>query len=118
MKSLKSNQVFTQNRINQLGMITLNARNSLYQGDMKELGRLLDMAQEELVAIGVSDDQINRMVEVARNFGALGAKLTGGGLGGCILALAPNYAKARVIANQLMKAGAIHSWYFTLESKG
>jgi mevalonate kinase len=115
---IQSNPVQTQHSLNQLGMITLEARTALSHGDMKYLGRLLDKAQDELVAIGVSDDRINRLVAAARYSGALGAKLTGGGQGGCILALAPNYAKAKVIADKLMKAGATNSWYFTLECKG
>lgn len=115
---MKSNPVPTLESLNQLGMITIDAKTALSQGDMKYLGGLLNQAHDELVSIGVSDDSINRMVEVARYSGALGAKLTGGGLGGCMIALAPTYTKAKVIADKLLKAGASNSWYFTLECNG
>ena len=43
--------------------------------------------------------------------GALGAKLTGGGLGGCIMALAPSGAHAEKIRDALYRAGAVHTWH-------
>ena len=47
---------------------------------------MLNEAQKELEALGVSDTGLNRLIDFARQEGALGAKLTGGGNGGCIIA--------------------------------
>lgn len=107
-----------QKSLNQLGTITFEARAALLVGNMNRLGKLIDFAQDELMAIGVSDEGINRLVDAARKAGALGAKLTGGGRGGCILALAQNLVHAKAIANTLMKEGAYNTWYFKLESRG
>lgn len=63
--------------------------------------------------LGVSDKYLNGLVEKARISGALGAKLTGGGLGGCMIALAGSMEQAREIAEGLMKAGANQTWYFS-----
>jgi mevalonate kinase len=101
--------------INILGEITLEVRRTLSKGDTKMLGRQLNLAQDELIELGVSDEGINRLIAMARNAGALGAKLTGGGRGGCILALAKNTTHAQTIANTLQKNGATNTWCFKLD---
>lgn len=106
----------TQKALNMLGAITLEAREALYDGDMKLLGELFNSAQSGLIDLGVSNGDINRLIDVARKAGALGAKLTGAGRGGCIIALAHNLANAKAIAKSLMKAGALNTWYFSVES--
>jgi mevalonate kinase len=107
----------TQKSLENLGVITHEAKFALSKGDIYRVGRLLDFAQDELVAIGISDEGLNELVEVARNAGALGAKLTGGGRGGCIIALAQNQLHANAIAKILMEKGASNTWYFSLESQ-
>ncbi|MRH44437.1 mevalonate kinase [Aquibacillus halophilus] len=111
----KSQPQVTQTSINRLGEITLKAGQALSSGDSELLGESLNSAQMELDSLGVSDQGINQLVETARKLGALGAKLTGGGRGGCVLALAKNGADAALLANGLKDAGAHQTWFFTLE---
>lgn len=59
------------------------------RGDLASLGRIMDENQGELSHLEVSCPEIDRMCVLAREAGALGAKLTGGGGGGCVLALCP-----------------------------
>ncbi|TDT62847.1 mevalonate kinase [Fonticella tunisiensis] len=99
--------------LEKIGKIVDEAKNALLNGDMYLLGQLLNRNQEELISLGVSDDGLNRLIERARNAGALGAKLTGGGLGGCMIALADSLESARIISSELMKSGAFRSWYFS-----
>ena len=47
----------------------------------------LDLNQMVLAGLGVSTEELERMCAVAREHGALGAKLTGAGGGGCMIAL-------------------------------
>ena len=108
----------TQKSVDHLGVITLEARAALSAGNLEWLGRLFDQAQAELAALGVSDDSINRLVDTAKKAGALGAKLTGGGRGGCVLALAKDLGQAKRIANTLMKDGAANTWYFRFDGNG
>jgi mevalonate kinase len=68
----------------------------------KELGRFMDMNQGLLDVLGVGHPQLSRLVFAARNAGALGAKITGAGGGGCMVALCPKHLKNRV-------AGAIEA---------
>jgi len=57
-------------------------------GDLAALGRAFDRNQALLEALGVSAPEVEALVARARASGALGAKLTGGGAGGAVIALA------------------------------
>jgi mevalonate kinase len=101
--------------LDEIEKITEGARDALISGNSDLLGELMNRNQKELIFLGVSDAGINELVRAARNTGALGAKLTGGGLGGCIIALAASLQQAKEISEGLLKAGASESWYFSNE---
>ena len=65
---------------------------ALESGDLDALGQLFDLAHGYLNACGVSRVANERMVACAREAGALGAKLTGAGAGGAVVAAAPRRA--------------------------
>jgi mevalonate kinase len=65
-----------------------NARLCIEAGDLPGLGKLMDLNQMLLSGLMVSTEAIERACETARLAGALGAKLTGAGGGGCVVALA------------------------------
>ena len=75
----------------------------LRAGDWAALGALMDLCHGLLNAIGVSTPQLERMVSVARLGGAAGAKLTGAGGGGSIVALCPG--KVAEVRRALQRAG-------------
>jgi mevalonate kinase len=66
---------------------------ALAVGDVDGLGRLFDVAHGLLVSLRVSSAEIEIMVHGARAAGAVGAKLTGAGGGGAVIALAPGHEK-------------------------
>jgi mevalonate kinase len=74
------------------------ARDALAAGELPALGELLRRNQLLLEALGVSNEPIQRLVEASLQAGALGAKLSGSGGGGIVIALAPPGASARVAA--------------------
>jgi mevalonate kinase len=74
--------------------LTRNARLALEAGDRVALGKLMDLNQMLLSGLFVSSPEIERMCALARDAGALGAKLTGAGGGGCVVALVPGGAVA------------------------
>ncbi len=82
-----------------------SARRALERGDIRALGELMDVNHGLLYALGVSIPEIERLVWSARRAGALGAKLTGAGLGGTILALVEP-SSAPLVAKALRDAGA------------
>jgi mevalonate kinase len=85
------------------GHVVRAGREALETGDWESLGTLMDTAQGLLNAFGVSTPALERMLAIARGAGALGAKLSGAGGGGVIIALAP--ASAERIAEALRAAG-------------
>ncbi|MEM9074179.1 MAG: mevalonate kinase [Myxococcota bacterium] len=78
-----------------------NAKLAVEAGDLKGLGQLMDMNQALLAALMISTERLETLCRVARDTGALGAKLTGAGGGGCMIALAPDLAVAESIENAL-----------------
>ena len=70
--------------------------------DPKELGQYMNMNHSLLDALGVGHPQLSRLVLAARSAGAYGAKITGAGGGGCMVALCPKQLKHRI-------AGAIEA---------
>lgn len=74
------------------------------------LGVAMDTAHLLLADLGVSSPELDGLVAAARGAGALGAKLTGGGRGGCVLALATDADHAELIAGTLLGAGAADTW--------
>jgi mevalonate kinase len=68
--------------------LVANARLALEANDSVGLGRLMDLNQMLLSGLMLSTEEIEAMCRLAREAGALGAKLTGSGGGGCVVALA------------------------------
>jgi mevalonate kinase len=66
------------------------------RGSHGELGAAMNENQRHLEALEVSCPEIERLCAIARDAGAVGAKLTGGGGGGCVIAVAP--AREQTIA--------------------
>jgi mevalonate kinase len=73
-----------------MGTATAEAIEAIKLNNMSILGEILTMTHGLLVAAGVSSPILDELCSVAREHGARGAKLTGAGGGGCILALPPD----------------------------
>jgi hydroxymethylglutaryl-CoA reductase len=67
---------------------------ALARSDYAELGRLMNICHGLLNAIEVSTAELENMVSIARAAGAVGAKVTGAGGGGSIVALCPGSVAA------------------------
>jgi len=63
--------------------LAVAGRKALEEGDLKKVGALMNENHRILQEIGVSSKELDLLVEMARKQGAFGAKLTGGGGGGC-----------------------------------
>lgn len=71
-----------------IGALVDNARLCIEAGDLPGLGKLMDLNQMLLAGLMVSTEAIEKACDAARRAGALGAKLTGAGGGGAVVALA------------------------------
>ncbi|MGH2537423.1 MAG: mevalonate kinase [Candidatus Promineifilaceae bacterium] len=87
------------------GRIVAAARSALEAGDRPALGQLMNDNQSLLADMGVSSPELARLAEVARSAGAFGAKLSGAGRGGHLIALVGPASEAAVRA-ALQAAGA------------
>ena len=97
-----------------LGELTQQAEEAISQKDSEGLGQILSQAHFHLKEIGVSSPEADSLVETALSHGALGAKMSGGGLGGCIIALADSLTDAQELAERLEEKGAVQTWIESL----
>ena len=97
-----------------LGELTQQAEDAIRRKDAEELGQILSQAHLHLKEIGVSSPEADSLVEMALSHGALGAKMSGGGLGGCIIALVANLDQAQELAKRLEEKGAVQTWIESL----
>lgn len=96
--------------IKELGLITRTGMEKIKEKNINDFGQLMFKAHQILIEIGVSDSNLNTLVDTAVENGALGAKLTGGGRGGCMIALADNKEEAYSISEALIRKGAKNTW--------
>ncbi|AHF99718.1 mevalonate kinase [Halostagnicola larsenii XH-48] len=92
VRDLRAEYEFASNTVDSIGNIVRNGEQALENGDVEELGRLMNFNHGLLSALGVSSRSLDAMVWAARDADAYGAKLTGSGGGGCIVALDPTEA--------------------------
>ena len=97
-----------------LGELTQQAEEAIKARDAVMLGEILTKAHGNLKEIGVSSLEADALVETALDHGALGAKMSGGGLGGCIIALAADDHQAQDLAERLEEKGAVQTWIESL----
>lgn len=88
-----------------IGKLVDRARECIEYGLSESLGPLMDENHALLGEIGVSSIELDRLVDAARRAGASGAKLSGGGRGGNMIALVNGDAAGRVV-EALQAAGA------------
>ena len=89
------------------------AREALIDLNFEKVGELMNKNHALLQELTVSCKELDHLVNVARENGALGAKMTGTGRGGNMIALAPDDATAGKIAEALKKGGAAGVWTTT-----
>jgi mevalonate kinase len=91
----------------EIACIVADARGFIEAGEPWKLGLLMDRNHELLTQMGVSSPELDYLVDAARSAGSLGAKLSGGGRGGNMIALVSQETR-QVVAQALLDAGAKH----------
>jgi mevalonate kinase len=99
-----------------VGEIVWDARQAIERGDNDELGKLMDANHDLLKVMTVSSVELDGLIETAHKSGALGAKLSGGGRGGNMIALVSR-EKAPALAEALLSAGAKRAIVTTIQPK-
>ncbi len=107
---LESNPVEVGAQLNKLGEIASVAEDDLAFGRIENMGKQMTFAHRILADLGVSTAKLDALVDAACKHGALGAKLTGGGGGGCVIALADSEDAAKRVSEAFKNAGACDTW--------
>ncbi|MEU5902597.1 mevalonate kinase [Streptomyces venezuelae] len=97
-------------------LLTDRARQALAQDTPDALGPYLTAYHHLLREARLSTERIDALVEAALAAGSLGAKITGGGLGGCMIALVPS-DQAGTVTRRLHAAGAQQTWVLPLTAR-
>lgn len=115
-KLKETNPEFVNDAIIKLGKLTQLSKDYLVKNNSLQLGKVMSQAHQILKALSISNHSLDNLVVTALDAGALGAKLTGGGKGGCIIALANNEAEAKHISKALQASGALETWIMELSN--
>jgi len=97
-----------------IGKLAVAARSTIEEGNNVALGPLMNENHELLQKLDVSSPDLDKLVLAAREAGALGAKLSGGGRGGNIIALAAE-GHADEIKTAVEAAGARNAFITTVK---
>ena len=98
----------------QIDSLVLRGVQAIQDNNLVALGELMNICQGMLNALQVSTPELEQLVNIARENGALGAKLTGGGGGGSIIALSNGDTEPLVSA---IRAAGYHAVPFVLTSE-
>ena len=110
----KRNPQFIEAALAEIGRIALFGRKAFEQGDLSALGDAMNANQALLAQLDLSCEALEKLIVAARQAGALGAKLTGGGKGGNMLALVtPETQEA--VRKALLSAGAVSIYQTNLK---
>ncbi|MGW4820630.1 mevalonate kinase [Streptomyces sp. NPDC004227] len=96
--------------VRRVSSLTRKAVRDLAHGRLSDFGARLTENHRLLREIGISTDRIDALVEAALEAGGLGAKISGGGLGGCMITLAGGPSGAEAVVRRLHEAGAARTW--------
>ncbi|MGV9680580.1 mevalonate kinase [Nocardia sp. NPDC003482] len=90
--------------------LTTAAVEDLTRGRVGNVGQLMTDNHDLLRQFGLSAAEVDRLVCAALTTGAAGAKLSGGGLGGCVIALVEETDRVEAVVSALHAAGAVATW--------
>ncbi|HEX7339511.1 MAG TPA: hydroxymethylglutaryl-CoA reductase, degradative [Rhodanobacteraceae bacterium] len=89
-RAWERNKPLYERIFDEIDTLTLQALEALKTHDLAQLGELMNVCQGQLNALQVSSWELEELLQIARDNGATGAKLTGGGGGGSMVALCPD----------------------------
>lgn len=113
-KAREARPALYEELFDQIDSLVLQAVNALKMRDLGTLGELMNVCQGLLNAMQVSSWELEEMIQIARNCGALGAKLTGGGGGGSMIALCESDPEAIMKVEQGLKHAGYQSLVVTV----
>lgn len=95
--------------INNLGEIAEEAILSIEKKELYKIGELMKKAQKNLKKMKLSNEYIDKLVEICDK-NSLGSKITGAGLGGCVISLTRSLEEALTLKEKLIFEGVKEVW--------
>ncbi|MGN5883211.1 mevalonate kinase [Staphylococcus simulans] len=96
--------------IERIGRLVHAANQAINTHNFEALADIFNECQSYLATLTVSHPKIDRLLQVAKQAGAVAGKLTGSGRGGSVITLVKDYATAKKVAQAVKEAGAKHTW--------
>jgi len=96
--------------LSRLGELTSEIEKYIEKKDIINIGKNMTEAHRQLSMLNLNIEKTDLLVKEAMKNGALGAKISGGGKGGCIIALADSRERAEKIGKVLTEKGAVNIW--------
>lgn len=104
-KEKEKNPGIFDSRLQTITEQALNVKKRLEVYDLKEVGRIMTENHKILMDMGLSHEKLIHLCDLAIENGALGAKLTGGGMGGYMVALTPGVELQKKVASAIESEG-------------
>ena len=87
-----------------------NKEEKIRREKISKIGEIMTAANTELGKLNITIEKTELFVKTAIENGAAGAKISGGGLGGCVIALAKNLEIMEKVKDGFTKCGAENIW--------
>ena len=100
-----TNRTLFESLSKQASDICLQACTAIESGKCDKIGELMNENQNILQEIGISHHKVRDIIDICRKAGAVGAKMTGAGGGGAVIALAASKQESTKIASHIKTAG-------------
>ena len=104
-KLVKKNPNEFEIKFDKIGKLVKESEKSIENGRVDKIGVLMNENQEILREMQLSHPELETIIEIAKKAGALGAKLTGKGGGGNVVAISDKVETQKLIANSIEGAG-------------
>ncbi|OPX38453.1 MAG: mevalonate kinase [Desulfobacteraceae bacterium 4484_190.2] len=105
MKEKDQDQELFSTRLKTITDQAYEVKKGLEEGDLEKVGKTITKNHEILIEMGLSHEKLISLCNLALKKGALGAKLTGGGMGGYMIALTPGKELQETVASAIEKQG-------------
>lgn len=104
----------TKTTFDEIERLTYKALEALLNNDFTSLEKTFIKGQKCLESLEISNDQITGIIKIANAIGIKGIKITGGGMGGCLIALANDHNEALKVKEKLLEKGIPNVWIHSM----
>jgi mevalonate kinase len=113
-KKYEENKIIYSKIFDDMEKISIVSKKAIEEGDIEKLGRMMTLNHALLKMIGVTNEKLDYMFSSAIDYGAYGAKISGAGMGGNIIALVKE-EDIENITEALRENGAVHVYHTVIK---